>query len=225
MGHQILGSSKVGADTLIGQGVIIGYPVNTSLRKNGAFLPCDGAVVGENSLIRSGTVIYERARLGDEIQTGHGVVIREDACIGSGTVIGSYTTIKDRASLGTGCRLQEAVQVCERAVVGNYVFIGPHVVMTAERYMLGALLARGEMTAEEFEQAEKQYREKPSVVIEDDVRIGGNAVLIAGTHLGRGCMVAAGAVVSTKVPPGCTVAGNPARIIRKPEPEKQELPV
>ena len=56
----------------------------------------------------------------------------------------------------------------------------------------------------------------PSVIVEDDVRIGANAVILAGVRLGKACVVAAGAVVSNNVPAGVMVVGNPARIVRPP---------
>lgn len=51
------------------------------------------------------------------------------------------------------------------------------------------------------------------VVIGDDCRIGIGAILLKGVHLGDGARVAPGAVVTGTVPAGCTVAGNPARIV------------
>jgi acetyltransferase-like isoleucine patch superfamily enzyme len=52
------------------------------------------------------------------------------------------------------------------------------------------------------------------VVIEDNVWIGQRATIMPGVTLGRGCVVAAGAVVMTSVPPNVLVAGNPARQVR-----------
>jgi maltose O-acetyltransferase len=49
------------------------------------------------------------------------------------------------------------------------------------------------------------------VVIEDHVWIGSRAVILPGTSLGRGAVVAAGAVVSGRVPPRTVVGGVPAR--------------
>ena len=40
------------------------------------------------------------------------------------------------------------------------------------------------------------------------------ATILSGVKLGYGAIVAAGAVVSTDVPPMCLVAGVPARIIK-----------
>lgn len=51
------------------------------------------------------------------------------------------------------------------------------------------------------------------VTIEDDVWIGCRAIILKGVTLGKGCVVAAGAVVTKSVPPGAIVAGNPARAI------------
>ncbi len=51
------------------------------------------------------------------------------------------------------------------------------------------------------------------VVLEDDVYIGANATLLAGVRVGRGALVAAGAVVTRDVPPGARVGGVPARLL------------
>lgn len=45
--------------------------------------------------------------------------------------------------------------------------------------------------------------------------IGCNTIILKGTHLGDGCVVGAGAVVSGNFESGCILAGNPARVIRK----------
>jgi acetyltransferase-like isoleucine patch superfamily enzyme len=54
------------------------------------------------------------------------------------------------------------------------------------------------------------------VAVEDDVWIGANAIIVGHrmTRIGRGAIIAAGAVVTKDVPPYSIVAGNPARILR-----------
>ena len=52
-------------------------------------------------------------------------------------------------------------------------------------------------------------------VVEDEGLIGANAVVIEGCRIGRGAVVAAGAVVISDVPPDTVVAGCPARIIKR----------
>lgn len=52
-------------------------------------------------------------------------------------------------------------------------------------------------------------------IIEDDVWIGHNAIILPNVrNIGRGSIIAAGAVVSKDVPPYAIVAGNPAIIKR-----------
>ena len=51
------------------------------------------------------------------------------------------------------------------------------------------------------------------IVIEEDVWVGADAILLPGAQLSRGCVIAAGAIVSKPVPPYAVVAGCPAKII------------
>jgi len=53
------------------------------------------------------------------------------------------------------------------------------------------------------------------VMIGDHVWIGTGATVLAGVSIGDGAVVAAGSVVTSDVPSGTLVAGNPARIIRE----------
>lgn len=52
------------------------------------------------------------------------------------------------------------------------------------------------------------------VVVESDVWIGRNVTLLAGVHIGRGCTIGAGAVVTKPMPPYCVVVGVPAKPIK-----------
>lgn len=45
--------------------------------------------------------------------------------------------------------------------------------------------------------------------------IGGRSLVMPGVEIGDSCIVGAGSVVTKSVPPGCIVAGNPARILRR----------
>lgn len=54
------------------------------------------------------------------------------------------------------------------------------------------------------------------VICDEDVWLGANVTLCPGVHIGRGCIVAAGAVcIRTKeYPPYSIIGGNPAKFIK-----------
>lgn len=58
--------------------------------------------------------------------------------------------------------------------------------------------------------------ETASVIIEDDVFVGTNAIILKGVHIGARSIIAAGSVVTLKrIPEDSLVAGNPSTIIRR----------
>ena len=52
------------------------------------------------------------------------------------------------------------------------------------------------------------------VVVEKDVWIGCNVTLLSGVTIGRGCTIAAGAVVNKSTPPYAVIGGVPAKFIK-----------
>lgn len=52
------------------------------------------------------------------------------------------------------------------------------------------------------------------VIVEEDVWMGFNVTLLSGINIGRGCTVAAGAVVSRSLPPYSVCGGVPAKFIK-----------
>lgn len=53
------------------------------------------------------------------------------------------------------------------------------------------------------------------IVVEEDVWIGVGAIILAGAHLGRGCVIGAGTIVNKNIPPYSVVVGPSAKIIKK----------
>lgn len=53
------------------------------------------------------------------------------------------------------------------------------------------------------------------VVLEDNVWLGSRALILKGVTVGKGSIVAAGAVVTKDVPPHSIAAGNPSKIIKQ----------
>lgn len=84
--------------------------------------------------------------------------------------------------------------------IGNNVIIGANVVIRAADHGI----SRTSLMM-------NQPHRGGIITIEDDVWIGSNAVVLRNVRLGRGCVVAAGAVVKKNVEPYSIVAGVPAR--------------
>ncbi len=118
-------------------------------------------------------------------------------------VYGQNIHLGDHVYLNVSCTLLD----CNEVRIGNHVMIGPTVqIYTAAHDIEAATRIEGWETA------------KP-ILIEDNVWIGGAAILLPGVSIGRNAVVGAGAVVTRNVPANTIVAGNPARVIRKIEQE------
>lgn len=53
------------------------------------------------------------------------------------------------------------------------------------------------------------------VTIEDNVWIGGGAILLPNVVIGKNSVVGAGSVVTRSIPPNCVAVGNPCRVIKR----------
>lgn len=52
-----------------------------------------------------------------------------------------------------------------------------------------------------------------AIIIEDDVWVGASAIILTGITIGKGSVIAAGAIVTKDIAPYSIVAGNPAKLI------------
>lgn len=158
-----------------------------------------GAVIGDNAVIRSGTIIYGTARIGNNFRSGHRAMIRENTTVGDNVLIGTNTVIENECRIGSHVSIQSAVYIPTGTVIGDYVFIGPCVSITNDMYPV---------------RTEKWLQ---PVTIERGASIGANVTLLPGVTVGEGALIAAGAVVSRDVPPWTLASGVPAR--HRPLPE------
>lgn len=124
--------------------------------------------------------------------------------------IGDRAVVMMGAILNIGAEIGEDTMIDMGAVLGGRAMVG-------KRCHIGA----GAVLAGVIEPASAT-----PVIIEDDVLIGANAVVIEGVRVGKGAIVAAGAVVIENVPENAVVGGVPARILKikdKKAMEKTEL--
>lgn len=147
---------------------------------------------------------------GVNIRKGVSVIHPETFEIGDGVFIGEQTIIQGRFD--------------GRFVCGNGVWIGPQSYFDARDLILedhvgwgsGAKVLGSEHTGIPIDVPFIRTDLKIAPVrICAGADIGVNAVILPGVTVGRGAIVGAGAVVTRDVPEFTTVAGVPARVIRK----------
>jgi len=201
-GAIILGETIIGPNTIVGNNVIVGYPVEKSLKtlKFAKRFDADtydaiskGSHIGMNCIIRSGTVIYESANLGNGVRTGHNILIREGSTVGDGTLIGSSSILDGTVKVGKAVKIQSNVYLPHLTVIEDGVFIAPNVCFTNDPY--------------------PQSERLIGVIVEKNALICANATLLAGVRIGENAVVGAGAVVTRDVPAESVVVGNPAKFL------------
>jgi acetyltransferase-like isoleucine patch superfamily enzyme len=92
-------------------------------------------------------------------------------------------------------------------VIGDKVMFGPNVTIMGGDHnstVVGKFM---------FDVKAKRPENDISVIIEEDVWVGAGATILKGVRLRRGCIGAAGAIVTREVPPYAIVSGVPARLV------------
>ena len=183
-------SVVLGANPTIGEYVVLGAcPPGKALGK---------LIIGDSAIIRSHSVIYAANNIGDNFQTGHGVLIREDNVIGDDVSIGSHTVIEGKNRIGDGVRIHSNCFIPEFVVIEDKVWIGPCV----------TILNILHPPCPRFEDCAK------SVHIKKNAKIGGNVTIGPRVTIGRNSLIGMGSVVTTDIPDNVLAFGNPARVVK-----------
>lgn len=116
-------------------------------------------------------------------------------------LIGNDVSIGERATI-----------MCTRAKVriGDHVMFGPNVTIITGGHRTD-LVGRYMTTVTN---AEKRPEDDRDIVFEGDNWIGANATILRGVTVGRGAIIAAGAVVTKDVTPYSVWGGVPARCLK-----------
>ena len=178
---------ELGEGTVVQDGAIVGEPPRG--KQPGELK----TTIGAGGVIRSGTVIYAGAVIGDRFNSGHGALVREDNVIGDDCSVGTNAVLEAGNRVGSGTRIHSGCFL-EHVTLGARVFLGPNVVFTDDPHPMCPRYLDCVLGA----------------TVEDDVSIGANATILPGLRIGAGSLIGAGSVVTKDVAAGIVVAGNPA---------------
>lgn len=150
--------------------------------------------------------IHEKAHVDPDVVIGEGTKIWQFASVTRGTILGKNCSVSPFAMLdgsvyGDGVIVSGGVKAGAGFLVGNHVFLGPNVVLCNDCWPF----------ADKAGYDDKTLRSNTvfSVIIEDGAAIGAGAILLPGTHVGEGAVVAAGAVARGNIPAGTVYPGRP----------------
>lgn len=135
--------------------------------------------------------------------------------------IGDYSTIEDFCTINNG--VGDVIIGKETRIGMGNVIIGPVTVGNCVMFAQNIVLSGLNHSYEDVSLPVSKQKETTALItVEDECWIGANAVITAGVTLGKHCVIAAGAVVTKNIPPYSVAVGNPARVIRQYDFEKQQ---
>lgn len=113
----------------------------------------------------------------------------------------------EKLYLNYGCVILD----CNTVYFGHHVRVAPNVQIYTAHHPLNPEERRGNLES------------ASPIKIDDDVWIGGGAIILPGVTIGAGTTIGAGSVVTKDIPAGVLAAGNPCRVIRQIESFKLEF--
>ncbi|CAG7649072.1 DapH/DapD/GlmU-related protein [Paenibacillus allorhizosphaerae] len=199
IGHHsvLLSGTIVGDGVMIGCNTVLGCQPFKNARVRHDVSEQGSLVIGNESRIGNGVVIYAGSTLGEGAMIGDLASVRERTHIGHSTVVGRSATVECRTTIGDRCLIQTGAYITADMIIEDDVFIGPEVSTSNDKYM----------GRKPYELAGPHIKEKAS--------IGNNATLLPGVTIGREAIVGAGSVVTKDVPDNATVVGVPAKLMSR----------
>ncbi|RAL21121.1 acetyltransferase [Lujinxingia litoralis] len=117
-----------------------------------------------------------------------GAHVSQEVSLGTGVTVCAGSVITVQVKVGDFALINIGSRISHDTVIGAYTMVSPGVTLTGQTR------------------------------VGSDVMLGAGLTVVPGVRIGNRAVVGAGAVVIRDVPAGATAVGNPARVIRQPEP-------
>jgi acetyltransferase-like isoleucine patch superfamily enzyme len=182
---------EIGDNCFIGPNCILGEPLSGFYTDRQYQNP--PLVIGNNSVIRSDTILYAGSSFGEGLETGHRVTIREYSEFNLHCRVGTLSDIQGYVKVGKYCRFHSSVHIGQRSTIKDYVWIYPFTVLTNDPHPPSDCI------------------EGPTV--DEYAVIATGAIILPRVKIGRDSLVGAQALVDNDVLPYTVVVGVPAKAL------------
>lgn len=152
----------------------------------------------ERYYVHPSSIIDEDVKIGEGTKIWCFCHIQSGARIGEGCSLGQNVNISNNVKVGKGCKIQNNVSLYEGVELEDDVFCGPSCVFTND------LTPRAK-----YPKGRASYKK---TLIKQGASIGANATVVCGNTIGEWSMIAAGAVVTSRVKAHALMIGAPARL-------------
>ena len=180
---------EVGEGHKIDENVLLGY-------KPGRNIADLKTIIGKNAIIRSGSVIYASCKIGDDLETGHNVVIREENVIGDGFKIWNNSVVDYGCNIGNNVKIHSDCYIAQFTTIDDDVFIAPGVVTANDLHPNCGYL--------------KECMKGPT--IKAGALIGINTAILPYVVIGERALIGSGSVITKDIPSEAVAYGNPAKV-------------
>ncbi len=155
-------------------------------------------------MIHSTADVSPEAVLGKNVKVWHQSQVREKVIIGDNCILAKNVYVDKDVVIGKNCKIQNNSSLYHGALLGDGVFIGPHCVLTNDRYPR-AVTVDGDLKQD-------TDWEEGKVVIKGGASLGAGVIVLPGVTIGKYALVGAGSVVAKDVPDFGLVYGNRAEL-------------
>lgn len=178
---------KVGRGVVFGTNIVLRHPKKIS--------------IGDNVIIDDNVLLDAKGN------TNIGITLEDEVFIGRNSILSckdGNIKLERRANIGFNCEVFSS----------NNVIIGKDNLVAAYTYFVGG----GSYNLENKEipiNQQPNFAGKGGIVLDENIWIGAHCTILDGVKIGKGSVVAAGAVVNKEFSQMSIIAGIPAKVIKE----------